>query len=119
MYVHGMARTMCSFYLLRYTFSDLLNKEIPKLRNSIQDQSSDELTVSSVGLYNEKDSSRCVHIILQDFLANVREKSIFIGEVAMHQVTSGCLYILLPLDNLLCRLHGSGTLNYLETLTPF
>lgn len=47
-----------------YTFSDLLNKEIPKLRNSIQDQSSDELT---------------------DFLANVREKSIFIGEVAMHQ----------------------------------
>ena len=29
-----------------------------------------------------------VHFLatLQDFLANVREKSIFIGEVAMHQV---------------------------------
>ena len=33
----------CSF---RYTFSDLLNQEIPKLRQSIQDQSSAELTVS-------------------------------------------------------------------------
>lgn len=44
---------MCSFYLLRYTFSDLLNKEIPKLRSSIQDQSSDELTVSFAGLFNE------------------------------------------------------------------
>lgn len=48
-----MACSMCSFSFLRYTFSDLLSKEIPKLRNSIQDQSSDELTVSSAGLYNE------------------------------------------------------------------
>jgi hypothetical protein len=48
-----------------YTFSDLLSREIPKLRRSIQDQSNAELT---------------------DFLADVREKSIFIGEVAMHQV---------------------------------
>jgi hypothetical protein len=47
-----------------YTFSDLLSKEILELRKSIQDQSSDELT---------------------DFLADVREKSIYIGEVAMHQ----------------------------------
>ena len=34
--------TLC----LRYTFSELLSREIPKLRRSIQDQSNAELTVS-------------------------------------------------------------------------
>jgi len=48
-----------------YIFSELLSQEIPKLRKSIEDQSKAELT---------------------DFLASVREKSEFIGEVAMHQV---------------------------------
>ena len=31
--------------VFRYTFSDLLVKEIPKLRKSIEDQSNDELKV--------------------------------------------------------------------------
>ena len=68
--------------LTRYTFSDLLSREIPKLRRSIPDQSNAELTVS-VSYY-----CRCMTLSahLQDFLADVREKSIFIGEVAMHQV---------------------------------
>ncbi|XP_064382497.1 exocyst complex component 6B-like isoform X2 [Halichondria panicea] len=47
-----------------YIFSELLSTEIPKIRESIQGQSRAELT---------------------DFLANVREKSVVVGEVAMHQ----------------------------------
>ena len=66
----------------RYTFSDLLSREIPKLRRSIQDQSNAELTVS-VSYYC---GCMTLSAYLQDFLADVREKSIFIGEVAMHQV---------------------------------
>lgn len=47
-----------------YIFSDLLKKEIPKIRKSIEDQSIAELT---------------------DFLTKIRESSVIIGEVAMHQ----------------------------------
>lgn len=68
---------------LRYTFSDLLSREILKLRESIQDQSSDELTVNFYECETTIISFVC---FLQDFLADVREKSIYIGEVAMHQV---------------------------------
>ena len=70
---------------LRYTFSDLLSGEIVKLRKSIQDQSSDELTVN---FYECETTIISFVFSLQDFLADVREKSIYIGEVAMHQVFS-------------------------------
>ena len=39
------AEVSATFSRCSYTFSDLLGKEIPKLRRSIQDQSSAELTV--------------------------------------------------------------------------
>ena len=46
--VHTVSATLCMLppLCLRYTFSDLLSREILKLRESIQDQSSDELTVN-------------------------------------------------------------------------
>lgn len=65
-----------------YIFSNLLSKEIPKIRKSIEDQSNAELTVSLIAV-----QSMILHCYkFQDFLAKVRESSVMIGEVAMHQV---------------------------------
>jgi len=66
-----------------YIFSDLLFKEIPKIRKSIEDQSNTDLTVSFFATPNR---FHFTILPLQDFLAKIRERSAIIGEVAMHQV---------------------------------
>ena len=45
-HIFTILECLCTY--CRYTFSDLLGKEIPRLRKSIQDQSTAELTVSPV-----------------------------------------------------------------------
>ena len=68
-----------------YIFSELLKKEIPKIRKSIEDKSNAELTVSPCQLQ----ILAVIFIMMsvtQDFLAKIRESSVIIGEVAMHQV---------------------------------
>ena len=68
-----------------YMFSELLAEHIPRMRESIEKQSRSELTVS---VPPTQCCARDIPFLsgAQEYLAKVREASVHIGEVAMHQV---------------------------------